>query len=46
MKKIFLTVLFACCLLLGFAPPTEAGIISQQQEIEMGRETAMQLEAQ
>lgn len=46
MKKIFLTVLFVCCLLLGFAPPTEAGIISQQQEIEMGRETAMQLEAQ
>lgn len=46
MKKIFLTVLFACCLLLGFTPPIEAGIISQQQEIEMGRETAMQLEAQ
>ncbi len=46
MKKIFLAVIFFCCLFFGFVPPMEAGIISQKQEIEMGRETAMQLEAQ
>ena len=26
-------------------PPAEAGLISKEQEIEMGRQTAMQLEA-
>ena len=39
-------LLFAFYLLLGTAFPAEAGIISKQQEIEMGRETAMALEAQ
>lgn len=44
--KLFAGLLFAFYLLLGNAFPAEAGIISKQQEIEMGRETAMALEAQ
>ena len=44
--KLFAGLLFAFYLLLGTAFPAEAGIISKQQEIEMGRETAMALEAQ
>ena len=44
--KLFAGSLFAFYLLLGTAFPAEAGIISKQQEIEMGRETAMALEAQ
>lgn len=46
MKKIFLAIIFVCCIIFGVNPPAEAGMISKEQEIEMGRETAMQLEAQ
>ena len=42
--KLFAGLLFVFYLLLGTAFPAEAGIISKQQEIEMGRETAMALE--
>lgn len=45
MKKILLTILFICCIFLGIQPDAEAGLISKEQEIQMGRETAMQLEA-
>lgn len=45
MKRFILAVVFAFCCTLGLTPPAEAGLISKQQEIEMGRETAMQLEA-
>ena len=44
--KLLGGLLFAAYLLLGSVLPAEAGIISKQQEIEMGRETAMALEAQ
>ena len=37
--KLFAGLLFAFYLLLGTAFPAEAGIISKQQEIEMGRES-------
>lgn len=43
-KKFFLALAVACCLSFG-VQTAEAGIISQQQEIEMGRETAKSLEA-
>ena len=43
--KLLGGLLFAVYLLLGSVLPAEAGIISKQQEIEMGRETAMALEA-
>ncbi len=43
--KFLGSVLFAVYLLAGSMLPAEAGIISKQQEIEMGRETAMALEA-
>ncbi len=45
MKRFILAVVFAFCCTLGLTSPAEAGLISKQQEIEMGRETAMQLEA-
>ena len=38
--KLLGGLLFAVYLLLGSVLPAEAGIISKQQEIEMGRETA------
>ncbi len=46
MKKILLSLICAVCFLLGFAQPAKAGMISLEQEIEMGRSTAQQLEAQ
>lgn len=45
MKRFILALVFVFCCSLGITPPAEAGLISKQQEIEMGRETAMQLEA-
>ena len=44
--KLFAGLLFAFYLLLGTAFTAAAGIISMQQEIEMGRATAMALEAE
>ncbi len=46
MKKLLLSLVCAVCFILGFAPPAQAGMISLEQEIEMGRSTAQQLEAQ
>lgn len=46
LTKFLLTLVCACFIALGFNAPAEAGLISKDQEIEMGRETAMQLEAQ
>ncbi|MBQ3540121.1 MAG: M48 family metalloprotease [Phascolarctobacterium sp.] len=46
MKRIFLALVFALCVVFGITPPTQAGMISLEQEIEMGRETANYLEAQ
>ena len=43
--KLFMTFVFACCLFVG-VNPAEAGLISREQEIEMGQQTAQQLEAQ
>ena len=43
--KLFMTFVFACCLFVG-VNPAEAGLISREQEIEMGQQTAKQLEAQ
>lgn len=40
-----MTFIFACCLFVG-VNPAEAGLISREQEIEMGQQTAKQLEAQ
>lgn len=45
MKKFILALVLAFCCTLGVTPPAEAGLISKEQEIEMGRETAQQLEA-
>ena len=42
--KIFLAFVMACCFFVG-VQPAEAGLISKEQEIEMGRETAQSLEA-
>ncbi len=46
MKKLFLAIICCFCLAVGIAPPAEAGMISKDQEISMGRETGKQLEAQ
>lgn len=43
--KLFMTFVFACCLFVG-VNPAEAGLISREQEIEMGQQTAQQLETQ
>ena len=45
MKRFILAIVFVFCCSLGMTPPAEAGLISKEQEIEMGRQTAMQLEA-
>ncbi|MBR5790249.1 MAG: M48 family metalloprotease, partial [Phascolarctobacterium sp.] len=45
MKRFLLTIIFVLCVVLGVAPPAQAGMISIEQEIEMGRETAKSLEA-
>ena len=37
--KLFMTFVFACCLFVG-VNPAEAGLISREQEIEMGQQTA------
>ncbi|MEG1345779.1 MAG: peptidase M48, partial [Acidaminococcaceae bacterium] len=46
MKKYLVALMVLCFLCLGYTPPAEAGLISQAQEIAMGREVAAQLEAQ
>ena len=46
MKKILLAFVFVLCVVFGITPPAQAGMISLEQEIEMGRETANSLEAQ
>ena len=46
MKKILLAFVFVLCVVFGITPPAQAGMISLEQEIEMGRETAKSLEAQ
>lgn len=46
MKKLLFSLVFVFCLLFSIQPPAEAGLISKEQEIQMGRDTAMQLEAQ
>lgn len=47
MKRLFklLTTVFMVLTLFVVAKPVQAGLISQEQEIEMGHETAMALEA-
>lgn len=42
--KLFLAFVVACCCFVGISP-AEAGMISLEQEIKMGRETAQALEA-
>ena len=42
--KLFLAFVVACCCFVGLQP-AEAGMISLEDEIKMGRETAQQLEA-
>ena len=42
--KLFLAFVVACCCLVGLQP-VEAGMISLEDEIKMGRETAQSLEA-
>lgn len=44
LMKLFLAFVFACCLFVG-VQPAEAGLISKEQEIEMGQKTAQALEA-
>ena len=46
MKKLLLAFVFVLCVVFGITPPAQAGMISLEQEIEMGRETAKSLEAQ
>lgn len=46
MKRFLLAMVFVLCVVFGITPPTQAGMISLEQEIEMGRETARSLEAQ
>lgn len=46
MKKILLAFVFVLCIVFGITPLAQAGMISLEQEIEMGRETAKSLEAQ
>ncbi len=46
MKRILLAFVFVLCVVFGITPPAQAGMISLEQEIEMGRETAKSLEAQ
>ena len=45
MKRFLLTIIFVLCVVLGVTSPVQAGMISLEQEIEMGRETAKSLEA-
>ena len=45
MKKLLLAFVFVLCVVFGITPPAQAGMISLEQEIEMGRETAKSLEA-
>ena len=44
--KLFVGAALAASLSFGFAPSADAGLISLQQEIEMGRETGQKYEAQ
>ena len=44
LTKFLMAIVFACCLFIG-VQPAEAGLISKEQEIEMGRQTAQALEA-
>ena len=42
--KLFLALVLACAFLVG-VQPVEAGMISVEQEVKMGKETAQALEA-
>ncbi|MDY2637934.1 MAG: M48 family metallopeptidase [Phascolarctobacterium sp.] len=44
LAKIFMAFVVACCCFMGLRP-AEAGMISLEQEIKMGKETAQSLEA-
>lgn len=44
MKRFLLALVFVTFCWLNIAPPVEAGLISKQQEIDMGREVALALE--
>lgn len=44
LTKFLMAIVFACCLFIG-VQPAEAGLISKEQEIEMGQKTAQALEA-
>ena len=44
LAKIFMAFVVACCCFVGLRP-AEAGMISVEQEIKMGKETAQSLEA-
>lgn len=44
LAKIFIAFVVACCCFMGLRP-AEAGMISVEQEIKMGKETAQSLEA-
>ena len=44
LAKIFMAFVVACCCFMGLRP-AEAGMISVEQEIKMGKETAQSLEA-
>lgn len=44
-RNLLVALLMATGFLLGWSPVAEAGLISKEQEIEMGRGTAQQLEA-
>ncbi len=46
MKKLCLWLLLCCCLALGLTGIAEAGMISEKQEIAMGREYGKSLEAE
>ena len=46
MKKLFFALCCSLCLWLGLISPVQAGMISLEDEIKMGRQTAQQLEAQ
>ena len=45
MKRFILAIVFVFFCSLGMTLPAESGLISKDQEIQMGRLTAMQLEA-
>ena len=46
MKKLLFSLFCTLCICLGLMHPAQAGMISLEDEIKMGRQTAQQLEAQ